>query len=81
MDAAKEELANALVAVVGGTRPWTSADQVLQFLESFHQVPRHQVRVCRSYPNDFLLVFKDERMADQVLHATPSWDTSPLLIF
>jgi hypothetical protein len=67
VDAGDERIANALVAVVGGTRPAVSPAQVLHYLTSFYQVAEHQVVVCRSAPDDFILLFLDRVVADKVL--------------
>jgi hypothetical protein len=66
---AKAELASALVTMVRGVRPVISVSQVLSYLGSLFKVTEHDVRVCRSHPNDFLLVFGDPTMANRVLHA------------
>jgi hypothetical protein len=48
----EEVLHNALVAVVGGTRPVVSTLQVTQFLSQFLQVQANEVQVQRSFPDD-----------------------------
>jgi hypothetical protein len=69
INAAEAELAMALVAMVGGPCPVVSPIQVVAHFEGFFQVSPQDVHVRRSYPNDFLLVFNNVEMVDQVLHA------------
>jgi hypothetical protein len=71
MNAAKAELATALVVMVGNS--WLS---VTHALVQVHQVADFhmsdcEVHVCRSWPNDFLLILCDIWVADRVLHAPP----------
>jgi hypothetical protein len=80
MDAAEERLANALVVVVGGTRPAISLAQVLHYLASFFQVIEHNVVVRCSALDDFILMFLDRSVADKVLLSNPpTWSPFVLL--
>jgi hypothetical protein len=62
-------LGSALVAMVGGTRPVVSTDQVVQHLLHGYQVPAEAVQVHRYKAESFLLIFNDRAEADRVLHA------------
>jgi hypothetical protein len=81
MDDAETELANALVAMVGGSRPIVSPTDVLLHLSRLYQVNAHQVEVCRSNPNDFLLIFSERHLADRVLLVDLPDDTPFMLLF
>jgi hypothetical protein len=81
VDAGDERIANALVAMVGGTRPAVSPAQVLHYLASFYQVAEHQVVVCRSAPDDFILLFSDRVVADKVLLSNLPMGSPFVLLF
>jgi hypothetical protein len=57
MDQAEVALANALVAMVGGTRPVVSPSQVVQLLSQHYSVESSDVQVKWHSHADFLLVF------------------------
>jgi hypothetical protein len=57
MDQAEVALANALVAMVGGTRPVVSPSQVVQLLSQHYLVESFDVQVKWHSHADFLLVF------------------------
>jgi hypothetical protein len=69
MDAVKAELAYALVAMVGGSRPRVSTGQVLGYLDRVFGIAGNVVQVRRNYPDDFLLSFLECGDADRVLLA------------
>jgi hypothetical protein len=69
MDAVKAELAYALVAMVGGSRPRVSTGQVLGYLDRVFGIVGNVVQVRRSYPDDFLLSFPECGDTDRVLLA------------
>jgi hypothetical protein len=71
VDAAEAKLATTLVAMVASPRPTVSTSQVMAYLDEFFQVPSQEVRVRRSNPDDFLLVFSCAASADHVLHVPP----------
>jgi hypothetical protein len=48
---------NALVAVVGGSRPMVSPAQVVFLLTTFYRVGEHEVCIHRSSPDNFILLF------------------------
>jgi hypothetical protein len=81
MDAAEEELANALVVMVGGPRSIVSPSSVLPHLVQFYQVPEVDVQVKRYSRVDFLLVFSGRQLVDHVLHTAPPRGTDLLLVF
>jgi hypothetical protein len=51
------KLMNALVAVVGGSRPMVSPAQVVFLLTTFYRVGEHEVCIHRSSPDNFILLF------------------------
>jgi hypothetical protein len=57
MDVVEVNHNNALVVVVGGSRPNVTPVQVTSYLAQFFQVEEQEVRVVWSYPDGFLLVF------------------------
>jgi hypothetical protein len=81
MNAAEAQLDSALVAMVGGSRPLVPPDKVQQHLRCHFQVEPHEVQVCKSRPDDFLLIFVDRNMADRVLHTPPPRDAELTLRF
>jgi hypothetical protein len=78
---AEAKLTNALVAVVGGTMPMVTPATVHQHLSRFFQVEEHEVQVHRSKPDDFLLLFNNERVMDRVLHTVLPRDMELILVF
>jgi hypothetical protein len=81
MNVAEEELCSALVACVGGSRLTSSPTQVAAYLLQHHGIAEGDVQVHRYKVGSFLITFRGDRMADQVLHASlPSRDES-ILIF
>jgi hypothetical protein len=81
MDVAEADLVNALVIVVGGSRPTVSPAQVALLLTTFYRVGEHKVHVHRSSSDDFLLLFAARQTADIVLNATPPVGAPFLLLF
>jgi hypothetical protein len=81
MDEAEAELQNALVVMVGGTRPQVSPTQVQEYLEAFFQIGPDRVQVVRFHPADFLLRFSNRDDADRVLHALAPPGAGLVLVF
>jgi hypothetical protein len=81
IDAVEALLGNALVALIGGSRPVTSPSQVLYVLSRHYQVTADSVRVCRYQAEAFLLTFHDRQEVDQVLHTTPPEGADWRLVF
>jgi hypothetical protein len=69
-DAVEVELATALVALVGGSRPTVTSEQVLNHLTSFYRVDAGGVRVRHYRSSGFLVNFTDAATVDRVLHAS-----------
>jgi hypothetical protein len=81
VNAVKDELASALVVVVRGTQPPVSPSQVLDYLSMHFQVSPVEVQVCRSWLDNFLLLFSDTAVLHRVLHAPTRSTGEVLLIF
>lgn len=60
----------ALVAVVGGTRPAVNSDHVGRLLEEFYTVLPEEYTVRRHDPEDFLVEFASQDIADRVLRTS-----------
>lgn len=71
LQAAEDELGQALVALVGGTRPPVSPTMVRQFLSDRFGVAGDDVRVRRHDPKDFVVWFRRREDRDRVL-GTPA---------
>jgi hypothetical protein len=71
VNTAEAKLCSALVAMVGSSRLSVTPTQVLEYLSTHFQVATGEVRVRRSWPDDFLVLFNDVSVADRVLHAQP----------
>jgi hypothetical protein len=80
MDAAEAELANALVAMVGAAGP-PFRRMMYCSTSHFYHVEAHQVWVCRSNPDDFLLIFSKCQLVDCVLVADLPADAPFLHLF
>jgi hypothetical protein len=65
---AVEELASGLVAMVGSARPLVYPSQFLHYLSTHFEVIATEVRVRHSWPDDFLVLFCNDVVADRVLH-------------
>jgi hypothetical protein len=81
MDVAEAELANALVAVIGGNRPTISLAQVYHYLARFFQIKEQEVRVRCYSPDNFILNFTDRRVANRVLHVDLPSGAEFMLLF
>lgn len=68
----EQELSNALVAMVGGTRPTLSVAQIKFLLLEHFRVGEEDVKVLCFGTHGFLLKFTTRAMADQILHAWSS---------
>jgi hypothetical protein len=80
-NATEEALSSSLVALVGGTRPVVSPDQVVAFLSHHHGVAVGEALIHRYKAGSFLISFNDIRSADRVLHPPPPVGVELLLIF
>jgi hypothetical protein len=80
-NATEEALSSSLVALVGGTRPVVSPDQVAAFLSHHHGVAVGEALIHRYKAGSFLISFNDIRSADRVLHPPPPVGVELLLIF
>lgn len=67
LQAAEDALSNALVAMVGGTRPPVSPTMVRQFLFERFGVGEDDVRVRRHDPEDFVVWFRRHEDRQRVL--------------
>jgi hypothetical protein len=81
MDQEEAAHANALVAVVGETRPAVSPSQVVQLLSQQYSVESFDVQVKRDSHADFLMAFSSRQLADQVLHTPPPPGAALHLVF
>ncbi|OEL16658.1 hypothetical protein BAE44_0022323, partial [Dichanthelium oligosanthes] len=81
MGVAEDELANTLVARVGGAVPGVSIAQVASHFGRFFQV-REQEALIRCYMLDgFLISFADGQVTDWVLHALQPSGADLMLVF
>jgi hypothetical protein len=69
IDEEEAELALALVAMVDRAQPTVSVTQVTNYLISHFQVAEHEVQVCRSRMDDFLLIFIEQATTNQMLES------------
>jgi hypothetical protein len=69
IDEEEAELALALVAMVDRAQPTVSVTQVTNYLISHFQVVEHEVQVCRSRMDDFLLIFIEQATTNQMLES------------
>ena len=70
---ADDELARlALVATIGGTRPFVSTQAVYEMLHNRFQIRCDEVEVRIHEPEDFLVRFRCREDRDRVL-ASPDW--------
>jgi hypothetical protein len=81
MDVAEAELANAMIATIGGTRPTMLPAQVRQYLSHFFHIQDGNIQIKRYSRADFLLIFASRQLVDQALHAVQPKDVGFLLVF
>jgi hypothetical protein len=81
VDEAEAGLAIALVVTVGGTRLTLSLAHVGHHMGQFYQVKDHEVLIWHYKVEDFLMVFLDHNVADQVLHDAPPSGAGVTLVF
>jgi hypothetical protein len=81
MDFVEAELANALVVMVGRTRPTVTTNQVLLHLAHHHPTEPYEVQVWRARPDDFILTFSLAPLAARVLLTPPPQEAELVLRF
>jgi hypothetical protein len=72
MDAAETHLSNALLAMVGGSRPTVSLAQVQEHMQRYFGLSAETFQVCHSFLDDFIMIFNDGGDLVCVLHVEPA---------
>lgn len=81
VDAAKEGLSLALVAMIGGTHPVVLLAEVRQQLESVYRIAPEEFVISCFAPVDFLVCFRSRDLLLDVLHAPAPVGTAFSLVW
>jgi len=79
MQFSEDMLGNALVAMIGGTRPEISTARVYSYLRNRFDIQLDVVDVRRHEPEDFVVRFRHRADRDRVMGATPGGALMPLV--
>jgi hypothetical protein len=71
----------ALLALVGGSRPFVSVAEVERWLEANYTIAPSSVTIRSFYPEDFLVVLSSYGDMSRVLHQPPSSPAAFSLVF
>ena len=74
-------VANALTVLVVGTRPSLAPYQVRRFIQENYAVSGRDFTLHRHWPEDFLVVFRNEADLSRILDAPPLARTDMILRF
>lgn len=79
IQAMEDELSQlALVATIGGTRPWISTQMVYQYLNTRFDIRYDEADVRVHEPEDFIVRFASRPLRDRVLASRPGGYLCPL---